>query len=89
MKGKTLDIVIDNGSTDNLISSKAVAALKLVMDKHPPPYQSGWIKFREAAMVVNTCVVPLSIGKSYSDMAICDVADMDATHIILGRALAV
>lgn len=44
VKDKILDIIIDNGSTDNLISSKAVAALKLSMDKHPNPYHLGWIR---------------------------------------------
>lgn len=33
IKGKIVDIIIDNGNTDNLISSKVVAALKLPLEK--------------------------------------------------------
>lgn len=70
IKGKTVDImiiIIDNGSTNNLISSKAVAALKLNIEKHAHPYQLGWIKSGEAIRVTYTCMVSLSIGKSYAD----------------------
>lgn len=30
-------------------------------------------------------LVVFSIGKTYADEVICDVVDMDACHIILGR----
>lgn len=35
--------------------------------------------------MLNTCVVPLATGKSYSNKLLCDVVEIDATHIILGR----
>lgn len=55
------------------------------MDKHPNPYKLGWIRNGEVAKVINTCVVPLAIRKSYAYMVLCDMVEMDATHIILGR----
>lgn len=85
VKGKVLNIIIDNGSTDNLISFKAVTALGLPMSKHSHLYQLGWIRNGKVAKVLNTCLVSLSIGKSYSDQVVCDVVDMDATNLILGR----
>ncbi|XP_035548652.1 uncharacterized protein LOC118349183 [Juglans regia] len=40
----------------------------------------------EAEMkVTNTCKIPFSIGKFYKDVADCDVVDMDACHVLLGR----
>lgn len=51
IKDKTLDIITDNGSNDNLISAKAVTALKLTTEKHPKPYHLGWIKSGDAVKV--------------------------------------
>lgn len=65
--GKTIDIVTNkqHGSTDNLILIKAAKALKLSMDKHLPPYHLVWIKNGDAVKVSQTCLIPLSIGKTY------------------------
>lgn len=41
VKGKINDIIIDNGSTNNLISSQIVSTLKLAMEKHPQPIPAG------------------------------------------------
>ena len=35
--------------------------------------------------VTQTCKVPLSIGKHYKAEVLCDVLEMDACHILLGR----
>lgn len=82
MKGRTLDIIIDNGSTGNLVSAKAVAALKLQTKKHKTPYQLGWIRQGDAVKVHQQCLVPLSIGKNYEEkiLLLCDVVPMDVAH---------
>lgn len=85
VKGRTLVIIVDNGSSDNLVATKAVAALKLQTEKHRKPYQLGWIKHGDAVKVTHQCWVPLSIRKNYEDKILCDVVPMDATHILLGR----
>lgn len=85
IKGRTVDIIINNGSTDNLISAKTVAALKLPTEKHTKRYQLGWIKYGDAVNVKQQCQVPLSTGKHYVDKVLCDVIPMDATHLLLGR----
>ena len=33
--------------------------------------------------VTEICHVPITIGKHYKDAIICDVVDMDASHILL------
>jgi len=35
--------------------------------------------------VTEICRVPISIGKIYKDEVVCDVIDMDASHVLLGR----
>ena len=38
------DVVIDGGSTDNLVFEEMVSKLKLKREKHPQPYQIAWVK---------------------------------------------
>nr|GFA21405.1 transposon Ty3-I Gag-Pol polyprotein [Tanacetum cinerariifolium] len=49
------------------------------------PYQIGWIKKGLALKVTKICKVPLAIGKHYNDLVICDVIDIEACHVLLGR----
>lgn len=70
-------IIIDNGSTDNLVLSKTVAVLKLpTVKKHDKPYQLGWIKTGEAVKVTHQCWVPLTTDKYYGNI-LCDIVPMD------------
>ena len=41
---KCCDMIIDGGSTDNLVSEEMVSKLKLKREKHPQPYQISWVK---------------------------------------------
>ncbi|KAK0592948.1 hypothetical protein LWI29_028173 [Acer saccharum] len=67
VNGVTTNVVIDTGSSENLVSKKLVRKLKLSIEKHPQPYGLRWIRKVEGATdVVNeVCRVPLSIGKNY------------------------
>ena len=54
--------------------------------KYPSLNKIAWIKKGPEVQVPEVCKVPLSIGKYYKDEIVCDVVDMDACHILLGRS---
>ena len=78
-------MIVDSGSSKNIVSRALVKALKLATEKHPTPYKIGLIKKGAEARVTEICRVSFSIGKYYKDDVTCDVVDMDACHILLGR----
>jgi hypothetical protein len=79
-------VIIDGGSGENVVSKEMVSKLGLKTEKHPAPYKIGWIKRGTETLVTERCRFTFSIGKHYSD-SICDVVEMDACHLILGRPL--
>ena len=78
-------MIIDSGSSKNVVSKALVKALNLKTEKHPSLYTIAWIKKGLEVEVLEVCKVPLSIGKYYKDEIVCDVVDMDTCHILLGR----
>ncbi|GJU06167.1 hypothetical protein Tco_1122597 [Tanacetum coccineum] len=53
---------------------------------HPNLYKFGRYKGRKATLkVTKICKVPLAIGKHYNELVTCDVVDMEACHVLLGR----
>jgi len=85
VKDKVCNLLIDNGSCENIVSSLLVDYLELTMEPYPHPYTIRWIKKGPCIKVTNLCQVPISIGKFYQDSVTSDVVDMDACHILLGR----
>jgi hypothetical protein len=44
-------VIIDSGSTDNLVSEEMVTKLKLKRQKHPHPYWITWVQDDHKVMV--------------------------------------
>ena len=85
LKNKVCNLIINNGSYENIVSTILVDYLKLLTDSHPHPYTIAWIKKVLCIQVTNLCRVRVSIGKFYQDLVTCDAIDMDACHILLGH----
>ena len=43
-KDKCCDVIVDGGSTGNLVLEEMVTKLKLKREKHPQPYRIAWVK---------------------------------------------
>jgi hypothetical protein len=82
---KVSDVIIDSGNSENIISKNMVAKLGLKTERHLSPYKIGWIKQGAEARVTEICRIQFSIRKNYLDNVTCDIVEMDACHIILGR----
>ena len=77
--------IIDNGSGENIAFIALVDYLKLQTKPYPHSYTIGWIKKVPCIQVTNLCYVSVLISKFYQDSVTCDIVDMDACHILLGR----
>jgi hypothetical protein len=85
VNNKVCDLIVDNGSTENLVSKRLVDYFKLPTEPHENPYSLGWVNKGSQVRVTMSCKVPISIGKHYREEVLCDVLDMDVCHILLGR----
>ncbi|XP_031286963.1 uncharacterized protein LOC116145647 [Pistacia vera] len=79
-----LDVIIDSGSCENIISRDVVERLGLKTEKHPNAYTIRRIKAVEKIQVTKRCKVPFSIGQ-YRDEVYFDVVDIDACSLLFGR----
>ena len=66
-KGKALNVIIDNGSGLNVISTKAVEKLRLRKEKHPAPYNVSWITDNHPVMIQHRCLIQFSLGSHFED----------------------
>ena len=57
VEGKCCKLVIDNGSTDNLVSTEMVDKLKLKKAVHPEPYRVAWLQKGHQVLVREQCHV--------------------------------
>ncbi|XP_009106784.1 uncharacterized protein LOC103832518 [Brassica rapa] len=82
--GKVCSLIIDSGSSENVIAADAVAKLSLQEEKHPTPYKLAWLQQKKDVLITRRALVAFSIGNAYHDQLYCDVVPMDACHLLLG-----
>jgi hypothetical protein len=83
-KDRVCKVIVDSGSTDNLISTEMVEKLELETIEHPSPYRVSWLQKGHQVNVTKQCLVEFKIG-GYKDEILCDVIPMDVCHLLLGR----
>jgi hypothetical protein len=83
-KDRVCKVIVDNSSTDNLVSTEMVEKLELETIAHPSPYRVSWLQKRHQVNVTKQCLVEIKIG-GYKDEILCDVIPMDVCHVLLGR----
>jgi hypothetical protein len=81
---RSIRIIIDSGSCNNLASTVLVEKLSLPTRKHPNPYHIQWLNDGGKIRVTRSVRVPFSMG-AYSDFVDCDVIPMEACSLLLGR----
>jgi hypothetical protein len=83
-KDRKCKVIVDSGSTDNLVSIEMVEKLELETTDHPSPYKVSWLQKGHQVSVTKQCLVEFKIG-GYNDKVLCDVIPMDVCHLLLGR----
>ena len=78
-------MIIDLGSSENIVSKSLVKTLKLKVQPHSTPYKIGWVLKGVDLAIKERRTFSFSIGKSYQTQVTCDIINMDASHLILGR----
>jgi len=63
VQGKCCQMIIDSGSTDNLVSIEVVEELTLKTMKHPTPYKVSWLQNGHQLLVNEQCKVEFQVGK--------------------------
>jgi hypothetical protein len=81
---RSVRIIIDSGSCNNLASTMLVEKLSLPTRKHPNPYHIQWLNDGGKIKITRSVRVPFSMG-AYSDFVDCDVIPMEACSLLLGR----
>ena len=77
-------MVIDSGSTENIVSIEMAAKLSLKKVRHMIPYKVSWLHKGHQILVSDQREFDFQIGP-YKDKILCDVMPMDVCHILLGR----
>ncbi|KAI9180702.1 hypothetical protein LWI28_007365 [Acer negundo] len=83
--GKVCRFVIDVRSCENIVSAEAVRKLGVKTEKHPRPYRLAWLQKGREVTVSQRALILFSMGSNYKYEIWCDVVNMDACHLLLGR----
>nr|DAD22643.1 TPA_asm: hypothetical protein HUJ06_024106 [Nelumbo nucifera] len=80
---KLCKLIIDGGSSMNVVSVATVERLNLFTQPHPQPYKTAWLN-KMTLQVKQRALVSISYG-SYVDDIWCDIVPMNVIHILLGQ----
>ena len=80
---KKCKLVIDGGSSMNVVSKDAVKLLNLKIEPHPNPFRVAWVN-DHTLPVTQRCLVSIQMG-DYKDEIYCEVLPMDVAHVLLGH----
>jgi hypothetical protein len=83
-KDRVCKVIVDNGSTENLVSIEMVEKLELETIEHPSPYRVSWLQKGHQVNITKQCLVEFEIG-GYKDEILCDFIPIDVCHLLLGR----
>ena len=78
-----MKMVIDDGSTMNVVAKAAIKRCHLKAEPQPHPFKVAWVN-KTHLTVTHRCKIPIQIG-GYKDEVFCDVLPMDVAHILIGR----
>nr|GMD60532.1 Asp_protease_2 domain-containing protein [Ipomoea batatas] len=84
--GKACKLISDSEGFDSIVSKVLVQYPGLPTESHPKPNKLGWSKEGPSVVVTKIYHIPISIVKSYKDTITCEVKDIDACHVLLGRS---
>jgi hypothetical protein len=77
-------VIVDSGSTNNLVSIEMVEKLELETVAHPCPYKVLWFQKGPKVKTTKQFLVEFKIG-GYREEILCDVIPMDICHLLFGR----
>jgi hypothetical protein len=83
-KDRVCKVIVDSGSTDNLVSTEMVEKLELETVSHLSPYKVSWLQKGHQVTVTKQCLVEFKIG-GHKDEIVCNVIPMDVCHRLMGR----
>ena len=83
--GKVCKFIIDSGSSENVVAEDVVNKLNLTTELHPYPYKLAWLDTKTDLTITRRALISYSVGGTFQDQIYCDVAPMDACHLLLGR----
>jgi hypothetical protein len=78
-------VIIDSGSTDNLVSIEMVEKLELETTGHLTSYKVSWLQKVHQVRITKQCLVEFKMG-GYKDEILCDVIPMNVCHVFLLRS---
>lgn len=86
-QGKVLNMIIDNGSRMNEISSDIMQKFWLLVEKHQNLYKLSWVD-DTSIMVKHQCLITFFLDKNYGDMLWCDMIPIEGMPPSIGSTLA-